>query len=75
MLLFLKAIAPSDLPASEFKNYSFCKSEIVRMCRTALEIMSAGAVPKSTQDSQEHERFISETALSFAKYIYELWGV
>jgi hypothetical protein len=36
MYLFLKAIAPSDIPESEFNDYEFSQEEIIKVCNSAL---------------------------------------
>lgn len=40
MTMFLKAIAPQNLTDEEFNNYVFSRDDIVRLCQTALYMIS-----------------------------------
>ncbi len=39
MTLFLRAIAPQNIPDRDFNNYSFDQPDIIMICKTALHVL------------------------------------
>ena len=72
MRLFLRSIAPIGIPADKIEDYEFTKSEIISLCKAALEIMNVRGGENFRKPTEDSKFMFEEMSLNFAKYIYQI---
>lgn len=72
MTLFLRAIAPQNIPEQDFPNYSFDQSDIIMLCKTALNVLDRTHFHNEDDGNND---FFEEMSINFAKYIYQIINI